>query len=236
MAHSLSSRSSPSSLHARGRRNRRKDCARAVTFNGDIAPILFDNCASCHRPIDAASPLRRQVPPMIRSAWLARRSACSTTTRFVAMRGRSRQPCSAERCRRGCPSSDTACSPTNGGSATIRSRSSRNGSRAARPRGIRPSAEAADVSRRMATWHARSRADAAGGVRAGSREAATCSATSSFRCRSPRRAMCAPLSSAPIAHRRYTTRTWRSISGACRACSIVPTRVPVSRRWTAIRC
>ena len=31
--------------------------ARAVTFNGDIAPILFDNCASCHRPIeDAASP------------------------------------------------------------------------------------------------------------------------------------------------------------------------------------
>jgi tetratricopeptide (TPR) repeat protein len=27
--------------------------ARAVTFN-DIAPILFDNCASCHRPIDDA--------------------------------------------------------------------------------------------------------------------------------------------------------------------------------------
>jgi len=26
--------------------------ARAVTFNGDIAPILFDNCASCHRPIE----------------------------------------------------------------------------------------------------------------------------------------------------------------------------------------
>jgi tetratricopeptide (TPR) repeat protein len=30
--------------------------ARAVTFNGDIAPILFDNCASCHRPIDDAAP------------------------------------------------------------------------------------------------------------------------------------------------------------------------------------
>jgi tetratricopeptide (TPR) repeat protein len=30
--------------------------ARAVTFNSDIAPILFDNCASCHRPIDAAAP------------------------------------------------------------------------------------------------------------------------------------------------------------------------------------
>jgi len=27
---------------------------RAVTFSRDIAPILFDNCASCHRPIDAA--------------------------------------------------------------------------------------------------------------------------------------------------------------------------------------
>jgi len=30
--------------------------ARTVTFNGDIAPILFDNCASCHRPIDNAAP------------------------------------------------------------------------------------------------------------------------------------------------------------------------------------
>jgi tetratricopeptide (TPR) repeat protein len=34
-----------------------KTAARAVTFNGDIAPILFDNCASCHRPIDDAAPL-----------------------------------------------------------------------------------------------------------------------------------------------------------------------------------
>jgi Flp pilus assembly protein TadD len=29
-----------------------KAAVRAVTFNGDIAPILFDNCASCHRPIE----------------------------------------------------------------------------------------------------------------------------------------------------------------------------------------
>jgi tetratricopeptide (TPR) repeat protein/mono/diheme cytochrome c family protein len=28
--------------------------AREPTFNRDIAPILFDNCASCHRPIDDA--------------------------------------------------------------------------------------------------------------------------------------------------------------------------------------
>jgi mono/diheme cytochrome c family protein len=33
-----------------------KTAARAVTFNGEIAPILFDNCASCHRPIDDAAP------------------------------------------------------------------------------------------------------------------------------------------------------------------------------------
>ena len=33
-----------------------KAAARAVTFNGDIAPILFDNCASCHRPIEDAAP------------------------------------------------------------------------------------------------------------------------------------------------------------------------------------
>ena len=32
-----------------------KAAARAVTFNGDIAPILFDNCASCHRPIEDAA-------------------------------------------------------------------------------------------------------------------------------------------------------------------------------------
>lgn len=30
--------------------------ARPVTFNRDIAPILFANCASCHRPIDNAAP------------------------------------------------------------------------------------------------------------------------------------------------------------------------------------
>ena len=39
---------------------------REVTFNADIAPILFDNCASCHRPIDAAPqpggrPVRRST-------------------------------------------------------------------------------------------------------------------------------------------------------------------------------
>jgi tetratricopeptide (TPR) repeat protein len=34
-----------------------KTAGRAVTFNGDIAPILFDYCASCHRPIDDAAPL-----------------------------------------------------------------------------------------------------------------------------------------------------------------------------------
>src|SRR5689334_15276572 len=30
--------------------------ARPVTFNADIAPILFNNCASCHRPIDQTAP------------------------------------------------------------------------------------------------------------------------------------------------------------------------------------
>jgi tetratricopeptide (TPR) repeat protein len=29
---------------------------RVVTFNHDVAPILFENCASCHRPIDDAAP------------------------------------------------------------------------------------------------------------------------------------------------------------------------------------
>ena len=41
-----------------------KAAARAVTFNGDIAPILFDNCATCHRPIEDAAPQlgRRSAP------------------------------------------------------------------------------------------------------------------------------------------------------------------------------
>ena len=39
-----------------------KAAARAVTFNADIAPILFDNCASCHRPIEDPSPERRSAP------------------------------------------------------------------------------------------------------------------------------------------------------------------------------
>jgi tetratricopeptide (TPR) repeat protein len=41
-----------------------KAAARAVTFNGAIAPILFDNCASCHRPIEDAGPEpgRRSAP------------------------------------------------------------------------------------------------------------------------------------------------------------------------------
>jgi tetratricopeptide (TPR) repeat protein len=29
---------------------------RMATFNRDVAPILFENCASCHRPIDDAAP------------------------------------------------------------------------------------------------------------------------------------------------------------------------------------
>lgn len=33
---------------------RRPPDARVVTFNGDIAPILYSNCATCHRPIDGA--------------------------------------------------------------------------------------------------------------------------------------------------------------------------------------
>jgi tetratricopeptide (TPR) repeat protein len=43
-----------------------KAAPRALTFNQDVAPILFDNCASCHRPIeDPPSPKAsaRQAPP-----------------------------------------------------------------------------------------------------------------------------------------------------------------------------
>jgi Flp pilus assembly protein TadD len=48
--------------------------AREVTFN-DVAPVLFDNCASCHRPIDDAAPL-----PGRRSA--AREGGAAATSGF----------------------------------------------------------------------------------------------------------------------------------------------------------
>jgi tetratricopeptide (TPR) repeat protein len=35
---------------------------RDVTFNRDIAPILFDKCASCHRPLDGAASAPGPVP------------------------------------------------------------------------------------------------------------------------------------------------------------------------------
>jgi Tfp pilus assembly protein PilF len=39
-----------------------KQVVRAATFHRDIAPILFDNCASCHRPIDdQPAPLRART-------------------------------------------------------------------------------------------------------------------------------------------------------------------------------
>jgi len=31
-----------------------KTATREITFNRDVAPILFENCASCHRPIESA--------------------------------------------------------------------------------------------------------------------------------------------------------------------------------------
>ncbi len=36
------------------------DAPRSITFNKDVAPILFTNCASCHRPVDmTTAPIRR---------------------------------------------------------------------------------------------------------------------------------------------------------------------------------
>src|SRR5262245_15603270 len=37
---------------------------RAVTFNRDIAPILFDKCVSCHRPIEDAGPQGASDDPL----------------------------------------------------------------------------------------------------------------------------------------------------------------------------
>ena len=39
--------------------NRAPQPPRTITFNQDIAPILYANCASCHRPIDAAQATAR---------------------------------------------------------------------------------------------------------------------------------------------------------------------------------
>jgi tetratricopeptide (TPR) repeat protein/mono/diheme cytochrome c family protein len=44
-----------------------KAAVRTVTFNHDIAPILYDKCASCHRPLDVAEGRDPAVGPDLRS-------------------------------------------------------------------------------------------------------------------------------------------------------------------------
>ncbi len=50
------------------------DAPRSVTFNKDVAPLLFEHCASCHRPIDVAPGPQRDVaaPDPLRDAGVAR--------------------------------------------------------------------------------------------------------------------------------------------------------------------
>jgi Tfp pilus assembly protein PilF len=54
--------------------------AREITYNRDVAPILFDNCSSCHRPIDPPPPeaSARQAPPPPEAS--ARQASFSTRT------------------------------------------------------------------------------------------------------------------------------------------------------------
>jgi tetratricopeptide (TPR) repeat protein len=43
-------------LPARDQAREQESGPRVVTFNRDIAPILYDNCVTCHRPIDGGRP------------------------------------------------------------------------------------------------------------------------------------------------------------------------------------
>ena len=45
--------------------------ARAVTFNEDVAPILFDNCASCHRPIEDPPSRKASAGQALSAQWAA---------------------------------------------------------------------------------------------------------------------------------------------------------------------
>jgi len=45
---------SPETSTSSPRANESSSKSRVVTFNKDIAPILFENCATCHRPIESA--------------------------------------------------------------------------------------------------------------------------------------------------------------------------------------
>ena len=234
-----SSRFLPSSLRARGRRNRRKPPARA----GHLQPR--------HR----AHPLRqlRELP----SADRRRRASARGDVRLLR-RSDLRGGCAVQRARLRLGASPRARDRVGGAAprdaaVAARARTRRLRRRTAAPRrsdrahrevgrerrargqsGRR--AEAADVLRRLAARHARPRADAAGTVRAAagsSRRLPQLRPSGAdhhdalrARRRVPRRPSAGAAPRGPGARRRR----------ASRACSIAPTRVPVSRRWTAIRC
>ena len=96
-----------------------------VTFNKDIAPILFENCATCHRPIDSSAAFdcrRLGDQGAIRYAWRGRRFRCWTTRTHELVPTRSPRRRSRERCLRGSPNRATASSSTRVACATSKSR------------------------------------------------------------------------------------------------------------------
>ena len=79
-----------------------------LTFNRDIAPILYEHCGSCHRPARPADRAPVRTPGRTPCASPARRSACSTIATCASTPRRSRRRRGAGRCRRGSPSTATA--------------------------------------------------------------------------------------------------------------------------------
>jgi hypothetical protein len=99
---------------------------RPLTFNKDIAPILFEHCGSCHRPGDAsAAPAANAAAgetAMPGRTWcIAGAHSASSITGCSRPRGRGRRH-HERTMRRGCLNPGMERSATNAGFVPIRSR------------------------------------------------------------------------------------------------------------------
>ena len=112
-----------------------------ITFNRDVAPIVFRTCAACHHP-GGAGPF-----------------SLLSYADAKDMGGRSRLSRAPISCLRGCRSRVISNLPTTFASRTRRSRQSRNGSSKAQWKDPRPPCPRARIFRRLGAGKTRCRTD-----------------------------------------------------------------------------
>ena len=204
-----------------------------VTFNKDIAPILFENCATCHRPIEDG-------PSVKGGDVLCVAGAPFSLLDYESARARAREIAEATLTRAMPPWLPEAGHGEFLNARRLQRRSDRAHSAVGRAGSARGRGGARSRSRprfpRAGSWeHLTSWSRAPSPTRCSPARAKS-SATSSSRCRARRRDTFARSSSAPTTRRSCITPTSRSIQRACHAGSIAPTPGPALRRCPRTRC